>query len=239
MNFTTFAGSFQSKVLSKDYDDYLLFEERRKDALEKYPDHIAEIQYFSTRDPSSTNEYLLWLMEQHTNTSSNSVAKASLVSEVKKYHGFKSDMQEKDIHNYDFKKLNEAITEHERVQSREERERRATATKEPLEEVEAKSARLYQITLKMSVDRAVGYGIESALNRIRAIEGVTIVANDSTDSYLGKNIILARIKFHPLSDSMRPETYVRQILMPKIDSSIVVPGVKVIEMVRKTLIRLV
>ena len=92
--------------------------------------------------------------------------------------------------------------------------------------------------MKLSFDSGVSYGIDSILNRIRSIEGVTIVANDRTDSYLGKNIILARIKFHPVSDSMRPRTYVSQVLIPDINSSNIVPGVKVLEVYRKTLVRL-
>ena len=240
MDFTTFASNFRTAVISKDFDDYILYKERLEDVVKSHPDHKTAIQYLSKKDPSETNEYLSWMVKQHADKSFSEISKPALLSEVKKFHAYKEHLEEKDITYYDLATLAEAITEYERSESKKERERRAaSSTIEPLQEVEVRSARLYQITLKLSVDRKVGYGIDSALNRIRAIEGVTIVANDSTDSYLGKNIILARIKFHPLSDSVRPETYVRQMLIPKINSSIAVPGVKVLEMIRKTLIRLV
>jgi len=98
--------------------------------------------------------------------------------------------------------------------------------------------RLFQVNLKIQVDSEVGGGIEQKLNRIRAIEGVTVVGHEDVDPLMGKQVIEARIKFHPDSDALRPGTYVTQILVPEVNSSKYVPGVKVVEVVKGTLKRL-
>jgi len=98
--------------------------------------------------------------------------------------------------------------------------------------------RLFQVTLKIQVDRDAGGGIEQKLNRIRAIEGVTVVGHEDVDPLMGKSVIEARIKFHPDSDALRPATYVNQILVPEINSSKLVPGVKVIDVVKGSMKRL-
>ena len=98
--------------------------------------------------------------------------------------------------------------------------------------------RLFQINLKIQVDRDTGGGIEQKLNRIRAIEGVTVVGHEDVDPLRGKSVIEARIKFHPDSDAIRPGTYITQTLVPEINSSKLVPGVKVIDIVKGSLKRL-
>ena len=98
--------------------------------------------------------------------------------------------------------------------------------------------RLFQVNLKIQVDPDMGGGIEQKLNRIRAIEGVTVVSHDEPQRQMGRQVIEARIKFHPESDALRPGTYVNQVLVPEINSSKLVPGVKVIDIVRGTLKRL-
>ena len=98
--------------------------------------------------------------------------------------------------------------------------------------------RLFQVNLRIQVDPGEGGGIEQKLNRIRAIEGVTVVSHDELQKQMGRQIIEARIKFHPESDALRPGTYVSQILVPEINSSKLVPGVKVIDIVKGTLKRL-
>ena len=98
--------------------------------------------------------------------------------------------------------------------------------------------RMFQVTLKIQVDRDKGGGIEQKLNRIRAIEGVTVVGHEDVDPLLGKSVIEARIKFHPDTDAMRAGTYITQILVPEINSSKLVPGVKVIDVVKGSLKRL-
>ena len=98
--------------------------------------------------------------------------------------------------------------------------------------------RLFQVNLKIQIDPNMGGGIEQKLNRIRAIEGVTVVGHDEIDKRSGRSTIEARIKFHPESDALRPGTYVSQVLVPNINSSKQVPGVKVIDIVKGTLKRL-
>ena len=67
---------------------------------------------------------------------------------------------------------------------------------------------------------------------------MTVVGHEDVDPLLGKSVIEARIKFHPSSDALRPGTYVNQVLVPEINSSKLVPGVKVIDIVKGTLKRL-
>ena len=106
-----------------------------------------------------------------------------------------------------------------------------------MEEVEFET-RLFQVTLKIQVDRDVGGGIEQKLNRIRAIEGVTVVGHEDVDPMLGMSVIEARSKFHPDTDAIRPGTYITQTLVPEINSSKLVHGVKVIDIVKGSLKRL-
>ena len=94
------------------------------------------------------------------------------------------------------------------------------------------------MSLRIQVDRNAGGGIEQKLNRIRAIEGVTVVSHDDLSAGQTRQVIEARVKFHPDSDALRPITYVSQILVPEINSSKFVPGVKVIDIIKGSLKRL-
>jgi len=114
---------------------------------------------------------------------------------------------------------------------------RKAVRKALIKEVEFET-RLYQVNLKIQVDRDTGGGIEQKLNRIRSIQGVTVVSHDDLSAGAAKQVIEARIKFHPDSDALRPGTYITQILVPEINSSKLVPGVKVIDIVRGTLKRI-
>ena len=98
--------------------------------------------------------------------------------------------------------------------------------------------RLFQVNLRLSVDRGQGGGIEQKLNRIRAISGVTVVSHEEGDTVSGRDTIEAKIKFHPESDSVRPASYVFQTLIPEINSSKLVPGVKVIDVIKGSLKRI-
>lgn len=98
--------------------------------------------------------------------------------------------------------------------------------------------RLFQVNLRLSIDKGQGGGIEQKLNRIRAIDGVTVVSHEEGGSIGGRETIEAKVKFHPESDSLRAEKYIYQVLVPAINSSRHVPGVKVIEIVPRTLKRL-
>ena len=99
--------------------------------------------------------------------------------------------------------------------------------------------RLFRIEVKIRLNDAVGGGIEQKLNRIRAIEGVTVVGHEMLPG-TGAEVMKAKIKFHPPSNSTRPMTYVREKLVPEINSELPkhVPGAKVIEVVAGSLKRL-
>lgn len=97
---------------------------------------------------------------------------------------------------------------------------------------------LYQVTLQLRLDPTAGGGIEQKLNRIRAIQGVTVVGHSESKEGTGINVIECRIKFHPESNAMRPGTYITRILVPSIDISHHVPGVSVIRVIKGTLKRL-
>ena len=99
--------------------------------------------------------------------------------------------------------------------------------------------RLFRIEVKIRLNDAVGGGIEQKLNRIRAIEGVTVVGHEMLPGS-GAEVMSAKIKFHPPSNSTRPMTYVREKLVPEINSELPkhVPGAKVIEIVAGSLKRL-
>ena len=101
-------------------------------------------------------------------------------------------------------------------------------------EQEADKTRLFQVSIKLSVETPIR-DLEGKLNRIRAIEGVTVVGHETAAGPIGTGNVLARIKFRPRQDLQRPMTYVTQILAPAINSSRVVPGVKIAEIVRGTL----
>ena len=67
---------------------------------------------------------------------------------------------------------------------------------------------------------------------------MTVVGHEDVNPLMGNQVIEARIKFHPDSDALRPVSYVNQVLVPEINSSKLVPGVRVIEIVKGSLKRL-
>jgi hypothetical protein len=99
---------------------------------------------------------------------------------------------------------------------------------------EDKTVRLYQIVLVLSVAKPIR-DIKGKLNRIRAIEGVTVVSHETDDNVIHRGDIVAKIKFHTSKESQRGMTYVHQTLVPAINSSMTVPEVKVLEVVMGTL----
>ena len=106
------------------------------------------------------------------------------------------------------------------------------------EQEEKFQTRMFQVSLRLQFTKGTGGGIEQKLNRIRAIDGVTVVGHAEGEKIGDQNVIEAKVKFHPESDSLRPASYVRQVLVPDINSSRIVPGVKVIEIISGTLKRL-
>jgi len=106
---------------------------------------------------------------------------------------------------------------------------------EDLYEAEEKSsARLYQVVLTLRVNKPIR-DIAGKLNRIRAIEGVTVVSHETDEDVLHRGDIVAKVKFHVRKDSTTPMTYINQTLVPEINSSQMVPEVKVLSVVVGTL----
>ena len=103
---------------------------------------------------------------------------------------------------------------------------------------ESDETRLFQISLKLQVKPGVGGGIEAKLNRIRAIAGVTVVGHEEGLNVGKHSFIVAKVKFHPPQDSLRPISYVWETLVPQINSSRSVPGIKVVDVIDGTLKRL-
>ena len=61
-------------------------------------------------------------------------------------------------------------------------------------------------------------GIDDTLADIRSIPGVTIVSSLQSQKSGGGFISTIRIKFHPSKEAMTGQTYVKQILIPTINS---------------------
>ena len=103
-----------------------------------------------------------------------------------------------------------------------------------LKEVEGK-ARHFQVEVGVEYIQGQGGNVEDTLTRIRSIDGVTVV---STQQVEGGSKGVLRIKFHPRLESMRPITYVRNVLIPDINSSTKTPGVRVTGIIPGTFKRL-
>ena len=96
------------------------------------------------------------------------------------------------------------------------------------------SARLYQVVLVLKVSQPIR-DIKGKLNRIRAIEGVTIVSHEREEETVYRGDVVAKVKFHPMNDMMTPATFINQHLVPQINSSKIVPEVKVLQVVKGTI----
>jgi hypothetical protein len=103
-----------------------------------------------------------------------------------------------------------------------------------LKEVEGK-ARHFQVEVAVQYLDDQGGNIEDTLTRIRSIDGVTVVSTQQSE---GRKKGVLRVKFHPRLESMRPITYVRNVLIPDINSSTKTPGVRVTGIVPGTFKRL-
>lgn len=105
-----------------------------------------------------------------------------------------------------------------------------------IKEVKEQHVRHFSIDLRLAIDDAVGGGIEDKLIKIRSIDGVTIVSPQ--ENYDLSGVYTIRVKFHPQLDSMRPVTYIRNVLVPQINSTYKVPGVRVLGVLDNTFKRL-
>jgi hypothetical protein len=105
-----------------------------------------------------------------------------------------------------------------------------------LKEEVGEHVRHFSIDLRLAIDDSTGGGIEDKLIRIRSIDGVTIVSPQ--ENYDLSGVYTIRVKFHPQLDSMRPVTYIRNVLVPQINSAHKVPGVRVLGILDNTFKRL-
>jgi hypothetical protein len=105
-----------------------------------------------------------------------------------------------------------------------------------LKEDKETHVRHFSIDLRLAIDDSTGGGIEDKLIRIRSIDGVTIVSPQ--ENYDLSGVYTIRVKFHPQLDSMRPVTYIRNVLVPQINSAHKVPGVRVLGVLDNTFKRL-
>ena len=76
--------------------------------------------------------------------------------------------------------------------------------------------RVFEVELYLKI-RA---GVDATLPDIRSIEGVTIVSSSETRGSMatGGYITKAKIKFHPQKEAMTGQSYVKQVLIPTINS---------------------
>ena len=76
--------------------------------------------------------------------------------------------------------------------------------------------RVFEVELYLKI-RA---GVDATLTDIRSIEGVTIVSSSETRGSMatGGYTTKAKIKFHPQKEAMTGQSYVKQVLIPTINS---------------------
>ena len=100
-------------------------------------------------------------------------------------------------------------------------------SQEVIKEEKKHETRLYQINLILNINKDASGGIEESLNRIRSIDGITVISYPDYEKHDKKDTLEIKTKFHLRSDSIRPITYINRILVPSINSSKYVPGVTV------------
>jgi hypothetical protein len=99
---------------------------------------------------------------------------------------------------------------------------------------ERTSSQLYQVVLVLTVEKPIR-DIKGKLNDIRAIEGVTVVSHETDDDVIHVGDIVAKVKFRTDRESTRAISYVYKTLVPSINNSLKVPGVKVFRVVQGTM----
>jgi hypothetical protein len=103
----------------------------------------------------------------------------------------------------------------ERLEYEEEDEQNLDVDGDMLYE-DKEAVRVFEVELFLKI-RA---GVEATLTDIRSIEGVTIVSSAETRGSVGTGgyTTKAKIKFHPQKEAMTGQSYVKQILIPTINS---------------------
>jgi len=104
----------------------------------------------------------------------------------------------------------------------------------PMNEEEEK-LRVFEVQLTVKIHRVAG--IDDTLTDIRSIPGVTIVSSVASQRSKGGFVSTIRVKFHPSKEAMTAQTYVKQILIPAINSR-EIPGCIVMKYIPRSLERL-
>ena len=120
----------------------------------------------------------------------------------------------------------------EKLESEEEDEYNFDIDDDMLYEEEEK-LRVFEVELSLRI-RA---GLEKTLTDIRSVDGVTIVSSLESSRTGNSYSTRVKIKFHPQVEAMTGQTYVKQILIPTINSR-AIPGCVVQRYIAKSLRRL-
>jgi len=97
---------------------------------------------------------------------------------------------------------------------------------------EIEKLRVFEVELVIKISRQAG--IDDTLADIRSVPGVTIVTPLESNRSGGGATSTVRIKFHPSKEAMTGQTYVKQILIPTVNSA-EIPGCIVLRFVPRSL----
>ena len=92
--------------------------------------------------------------------------------------------------------------------------------------------RIFEAELVIKIQRQAG--IDNTLTDIRSIPGVTIVSSIQSQKSGAGIISTVKIKFHPSKEAMTGQTYVKQVLIPTINSR-EIPGCIVMRYIPRSL----
>ena len=101
-----------------------------------------------------------------------------------------------------------------------------------LNEAEEEKLRIFEVELVIKIRRRAG--IDDTLADIRSIPGVTIVSSLASQRSGDGFVSTIRVKFHPSKEAMTGQTYVKQILIPTINSR-EIPGCIVMRYIPRSL----
>jgi hypothetical protein len=104
----------------------------------------------------------------------------------------------------------------DRLETEEEDDYNFDVDGDMLFEKEEYRVRVFEVELYLRIRG----GVDQTLTDIRSIDGVTIVSSEDTtgSKQTGGYTTRAKIKFHPQQESMTGQSYVKQILIPTINS---------------------
>tara|TARA_R110002074_G_scaffold21627_6_gene67031 strand:+ start:349 stop:1134 length:786 start_codon:yes stop_codon:yes gene_type:complete len=101
-----------------------------------------------------------------------------------------------------------------------------------LNESDEEGLRMFEVEVVIKIRKHAG--IDDTLADIRSIPGVTIVSSLQSQKSGGGIVSTIRVKFHPSKEAMTGQTYVKQILIPTINSR-EIPGCIVMRYIPRSL----